>query len=48
MDATAFSLCRDNKMPIVIFNLMRAGNIRRVVCGEQVGSVVHSEAAPAS
>jgi uridylate kinase len=50
MDAAAISLCRDNEIPIVIFNLMRPGNIRRVVCGEAVGSVVRGEpaAAPAS
>jgi uridylate kinase len=40
MDAAAISLCRDNGIPIAIFNLMRPGNIRRVVCGETVGSVV--------
>jgi uridylate kinase len=40
MDAAAISLCRDNGLPIVIFNLTRAGNIRRVVSGERVGSVV--------
>jgi uridylate kinase len=40
MDAAAISLCRDNGIPIAIFNLMAAGNIRRVVCGERIGSVV--------
>jgi uridylate kinase len=40
MDAAAISLCRDNGVPIAIFNLMQPGNIRRVVCGEKVGSVV--------
>ena len=40
MDAAAISLCRDNGIPIAIFNLMTSGNIRRVVCGEKVGSVV--------
>jgi uridylate kinase len=40
MDAAAISLCRDNNLPIVIFNLERAGNIRRVVTGERVGSIV--------
>ena len=42
MDAAAISLCRDNSLPIVIFNLGRAGNIRRVVCGERVGSIVRA------
>ncbi len=40
MDSTAISLCKDNAMPIVVFNLLTAGNIRRAVCGEQIGSVV--------
>lgn len=40
MDAAAISLCRENKLPIVVFNLMEQGNIRRVVTGERVGSVV--------
>ena len=40
MDATAISLCKDNNLPIVIFNLNRPGNIRRVVTGEKVGSLV--------
>jgi uridylate kinase len=40
MDATAISLCMDNKLPIVVFNLREAGNIRRVVRGEPVGTTV--------
>ncbi len=40
MDATAISLCHENKLPILIFNLNGRGNIRRVVLGEQVGSLV--------
>jgi uridylate kinase len=40
MDAAAISLCRENHIPIAVFNLMTPGNIRRVVCGEPVGSVV--------
>lgn len=40
MDATAVSLCMDNEMPIVVFNLRTAGNIRRAVFGEAVGSLV--------
>lgn len=40
MDATAISLCMDNELPIVVFNLRVHGNIRRAVLGEQVGSVV--------
>ncbi len=40
MDSTAISLCKDNNLPIVIFNLNRPGNIRRVITGEKVGSLV--------
>jgi uridylate kinase len=42
MDTTAISLCMDNKLPIVVFDLMRAGNIKRIVLGEAVGSIVSS------
>jgi len=47
MDAAAISLCRDNGVPIVIFRMMTPGNIKRVVCGETVGSRV-GDAAVAS
>jgi len=40
MDATAISLCMDNKLPIVVFNLHTEGNIRRAVSGEPIGSLV--------
>jgi uridylate kinase len=40
MDATAISLCMDNKLPIVVFKLLEPGNIRRVVRGEAVGTLV--------
>ena len=40
MDATAISLCMDNKLPILVFNLKTPGNIRRVVMGETVGTMV--------
>ena len=40
MDSTAISLCMDNGMPIVVFNMNEHGNIRRVVLGERVGSKV--------
>ena len=42
MDATAISLCMDNKLPIVVFNLRTPGNVRRVVSGEPVGTTVTS------
>ena len=40
MDSTAISLCMDNHLPIVVFNLMEKGNIKRVVCGEEIGTIV--------
>jgi len=40
MDATAISLCMDNNLPIVIFNFTKPGNIKRVILGEKIGTVV--------
>ncbi len=40
MDSTAFSLCMDNKIPIIVFDLFKPGNIQRVICGEPIGTVV--------
>jgi uridylate kinase len=40
MDAAAISLCQENKLPIVVFNLGVAGNLQRVICGEAVGTRV--------
>jgi len=40
MDSTAFSLCMDNKMPIIVFNLFKKHNLRRVLLGEKVGTLV--------
>ena len=42
MDSTAFSLCMDNKMPIIVFDFFREHNLRRVVLGEKVGTLVTS------
>ena len=41
-DATAFSLCMDNEMPIMVFNLLTEGNIARAVSGEKIGTLVKS------
>jgi uridylate kinase len=41
MDSTAISLCMDNGLPIIVFDLSRHGNIKRVVCGEAIGTIVH-------
>jgi uridylate kinase len=46
MDTTAISLCMDNKLPIVVFDLTTRGNIRRIVAGEAVGSIVTNDAVP--
>lgn len=43
MDATATSLCMDNDLPMIIFDLTRHGNIKRVVCGEPIGTIVKGE-----
>jgi uridylate kinase len=40
MDLTAVSLCKDNNLPLIVFNMNQPGNIRRVVMGEKVGSLV--------
>ncbi len=41
MDATAISLCMENNLPIIVFNLGREGNIRRALSGEPIGTLVH-------
>jgi len=40
MDATAVSLCMDNKLPIIVFDVFNEGNIERVLCGEDVGTLI--------
>jgi uridylate kinase len=40
MDTTAISMCMDNEMPIVVFNILEPGNIKRVILGEDIGSIV--------
>lgn len=42
-DATAFSLCMDNNMPLLVFNLLERGNIARAVAGETIGTLVSTE-----
>jgi uridylate kinase len=41
MDSTAISLCMDNSLPIIVFDLHVPGNIKRAVCGEPIGTIVH-------
>jgi uridylate kinase len=40
MDATAISLCMDNKLPLIVFNLKELGNFKRVATGEEIGTMV--------
>jgi len=46
MDATAVSLCMDNKMPIIVFDIFREGNVGRVLCGEAVGTLISARSEP--
>ena len=46
MDSTAISLCMDNAMPVIVFNLLEPGNIRKAVLGAQIGTIVHAQAKP--
>ncbi|HKE19023.1 MAG TPA: UMP kinase [Kofleriaceae bacterium] len=43
MDSTAFALCRDNRLSIVVFDLHQAGNVRSVVAGRRIGTVIQSD-----
>jgi uridylate kinase len=40
MDSTAFSVCMDNRIPILVFDLFRPGNIKRAICGSSIGTLV--------
>jgi uridylate kinase len=44
MDSTAITLCMDNKLPIIVFNLKSPGAMAQVVAGENVGTLVHAKA----
>jgi len=41
MDATAISLCMENRLPILVFDLRKEGNIKRALLGEPIGTLVH-------
>jgi uridylate kinase len=43
MDSTAFSLCMDNRIPIIVFDMVKPENIRKVVCGENVGTLITAD-----
>ena len=42
MDSTAFTMCRENNMPIIVFDMNLRGNLLRVVNGEKTGTLVHN------
>ncbi|MDR1408288.1 MAG: UMP kinase [Tannerella sp.] len=42
MDLTAITLCRDNCLPLVVFDMDTAGNLKKVLCGENIGTIVHN------
>jgi uridylate kinase len=46
MDMTAISLAMDNQLPLVVFNLNTPGNVRRVICGEAVGTSIGNSNPP--
>jgi uridylate kinase len=43
MDATALTLCRDQKLPIIVFSIFKAGALKRVVMGQDEGTLVHCD-----
>ena len=40
MDSTAVSLCMDNKLPIIVFDIFKSGDMGRIICGDPVGSII--------
>jgi uridylate kinase len=46
MDSTAISLCMDNALPVIVFNLLEPGNIRKALMGDPIGTIVHARAKP--
>jgi len=47
MDLTAITLCKENLMPIIVFNMNKSGNLKKIVMGERVGTIVSSRRTPA-
>jgi len=43
MDATAFTLCRENHLPIIVYNLHEPGNLKKIILGEPIGTLVKDE-----
>jgi uridylate kinase len=42
MDSTAFTLCKDNDIPIIVFDIGGTGNITKALAGDNIGTIVHS------
>jgi uridylate kinase len=42
IDHSAITLCRDNNIPIIVLNIFKKGNMAKAICGEQVGTLIHS------
>jgi len=42
MDLTAFTMCRENNLPIVVFNMDEPGNLKKVISGEKIGTLIHN------
>ena len=40
MDMTAFTLCKENELPVIVFNMNKTGNLKKVVTGEEIGTLV--------
>ena len=40
MDMTAFTLCKENELPVIVFNMNKKGNLKKVVTGEEIGTLV--------
>ena len=40
MDLTAITMCKDNKLPIIVFNMRKSGNLKKIVMGEPVGTII--------
>jgi uridylate kinase len=43
MDSTAFTMCRDNNMPLIVFDMNKSGNLKKLVHGEKVGTLVSNK-----
>jgi len=42
MDLTAFTMCRENNLPILVFDMNREGNLKRILKGEEIGTLIHN------